>query len=186
MSKPADKTASYEDLFTVPENQVGEILAGALITHPRPSPRHARAASVIGAKLLTEFDTRPGGQSGDWWILDEPECHLQADIVVPDIAGWRKTTMPQMPDTAWIEIRPDWVCAVISPSTAKYDRGIKREIYSREGVGHYWIVDPAEKMIEVFALKESNWVLPATVTDDSVPMLAPFETLPFELATLWV
>jgi len=186
MVKPAHRTATYEDLFDLPENIVGEILGGELVTHPRPAPKHARAASVIGAKLLSKFDTQPSGDSGDWWILDEPECHLASDIVVPDIAGWRKTTMSQMPDTAWFGIRPDWVCEVLSPSTAKYDRDIKRKIYAREGVRHYWMVDPVEKMIEVFVLEGGSWVVSDVVSDSQTVHLEPFEILPFDLSALWV
>lgn len=186
MSKPADKVATYEDLFDIPENLVGEIFSGELVTHPRPSPRHSQAASAVGAVLFNRFSINPGGDDDGWWILDEPECHLSEDIVVPDIAGWRKSTMLELPETAWFGIRPDWVCEVVSPSTAKYDRGVKREIYAREKVGHYWMVDPVEKMVEVFALSESGWVLTDVVSDDQVDNLPPYETLPFDLSTLWV
>lgn len=186
MGKPADKVATYQDLFNIPDNEVGEILGGELIAHPRPAPKHVRAASVLGARLLTQFDSKPDGEEGGWLILFEPECHLNADIVVPDIAGWRKTTMPGLPETAWFGIRPDWVCEVISPSTAKFDKGIKREIYAREEVGHYWMVDPIAKMIEVFELDEGRWVLVAAVSDDQIVHLPPFEVLPFDLSVLWV
>ena len=185
VSRTETKAATYKDLFSLPHNVVGEILAGELVTHSRPAPRHARAASVIGARLLSEFDTRSDGEGGDWWILYEPECHLGEDILVPNSAGWRKTTMPELPDTAWFPVRPDWVCEVLSPATAKYDRGVKREIYAREGVGHYWLVDLVERIVEVFALQDSNWMLIETATDNAVASLVPFETLPFDLAALW-
>lgn len=186
MSKPAGKIATYQDLFELPDHLVGEIMAGALITHPRPAPKHALAASVIGAKLLTEFHTKPDGEDGDWWILDKPECHLAEDIVVPDIAGWRKATIPELPENAWFPLRPDWVCEVLSPATAKYVRGIKREVYAREGVSHYWIVAPIEKMIEVFELQNGSWLLLEAVSDDTVATLPPFVSMPFDLAKLWV
>ena len=186
MANPADKTASYEDLFGIPDNEVGEILAGDLITHPRPTPKHSLAASMMGAELIREFGSRQkDGSNGDWWILDEPECHLAADIVVPNLAGWRKSTMQELPETAWFDTRPDWVCEVISPSTARYDRGIKREIYAREGIGYYWIVDPIEKLIEVFVLKDGSWLLTNTAVADQKIGLAPFESLPFDLSVLW-
>lgn len=186
MVKPADKAATYQDLFDLPENLVGEILGGELFTHPRPAPKHARAASVVGAKLLSSFDALPGGEDGDWWILYEPECHLGDDILVPDIAGWRKSTMAALPETAWFDVCPDWVCEVISPATAKRDRGIKRDIYAREGVGHFWIVDPIEKLVEVFELQSLHWVLLQTAMDDQVIGLRPFESMPFEVSVLWV
>jgi len=186
MSKPADKVASYEDLFNLPANVVGEILAGDLVTHPRPAPKHALAASAIGAFLFSEFARKPGsGDHGDWWILYEPECHLGEDIVVPDIAGWKKSTMSSLPDTAWFEIAPDWVCEVLSPATSKYDRGVKRDIYAREKVAYYWMVDPTDKTIEVFELQNGFWTLVATAQEEQVVNLVPFESLPFDLSALW-
>lgn len=187
MVKPANKkVSSYQDLFDLPDNLVGEILGGVLVTHPRPAPKHARAASVVGARLLSRFDTLPGGEDGGWWILDEPECHFGADVIVPDIAGWGKSTMPELPDASWFEVAPDWVCEVISPATAKRDRGIKRDIYARERVGHFWIVDPVEKLVEMFELQNQHWVLAQTAIDEQVIGLIPFESMPFDLSALWV
>ncbi len=184
MVKPADKIATYQDLYNIPDSLVGEILGGELVTHHRPAPKHARAASVLGARLLSNFDTLPDGESGGWWILDEPECHLGKDIVVPDIAGWRKTTMAELPESAWFDICPDWVFEVISPATARHDRGVKRDIYARVGVGHYWIVDPIEKFIEVIELQNQHWVLLQTAFDSQVVGLSPFEKMSFDLSAI--
>lgn len=185
MNSPAKRIAKYQDLFSIPDNMVGEIIAGELVTQPRPGPRHARAASAVGAILFNEYDFKSGGSSQGWWIFDEPECHLSSDIVVPDIAGWKKTSMPELPDAAWFDTPPDWVCEVVSPSTAKYDRGSKRDIYAREGVGFLWIVDPIARMIEVFGLEDDRWILATTVTDNQVAQLPPFVELPFDLSALW-
>jgi len=185
MVKPADKIATYEDLFDLPENLVGEIFGGEIITHPRPAPKHARAASIIGATLSSRFDFKMTGDDSGWWIIDEPECHIGGDIVVPDIAGWRKKTMLELPDTAWFDISPDWVCEVLSPATEKYDRGVKRDIYARESVRFYCLVDPIEKMVEVFVLEHGNWMLLHTAIEDQVVGLPPFEGHEFDLTTIW-
>jgi len=185
MNFPAKTVAKYEDLFNVPDNMVGEIIAGELVTQPRPGPKHARASSAVGAILFNEYDFKSAGGPQGWWIIDEPECHLSADVVVPDVAGWKKTSMSELPDTAWFETPPDWVCEVISPSTAKYDRGSKRDIYAREGVGFLWIVDPITRIIEVFAMKDGRWTLSVTVSDNQVVQLPPFLELPFDLSALW-
>ncbi len=115
----------------------------------------------------------------------EPELHLGPDIVVPDLAGWRRETLPQLPKTAWIETRPDWVCEVLSPSTARLDRGAKREIYAREGVGHLWLLDPVERYLEVFALSAGFWLLMATISDGDAVSAAPFEAISFPLSNLF-
>jgi len=109
--KPATKPdyeAIYADLERLPENVVGEIIDGELHAHPRPSPRHALAASAIGGLIGNRYHW--GRDSGGWWILDEPELRFGENVVVPDIAGWRRETLPQLPESNQFTIRPDWVC----------------------------------------------------------------------------
>lgn len=183
---PANRPATYEDLNALPDTLVGEILDGELVTHPRPASRHALAASVLGSLVVGSFGRKSADGPGDWWILGEPECHLGADVVVPDIAGWRKSTMPEFPDAACFDITPDWVCEVTSPSTLQYDRTVKRDIYARDNVSHYWIVDPVARFIEVFALKKGQWVLLSTVRNEVRVSLEPFEQMPFDLSELWI
>ena len=114
MAPPAIKPATYDDLFELPEHIVGEIIGGRLITHPRPAPKHARAYSSLGIELGGAFDLGRSGPGG-WWILDEPELHLDADIVVPDLAGWRRERLPKLPGTVWFELAPDWIGEILSP-----------------------------------------------------------------------
>jgi len=185
MSDPAEKQASYDDLRALPDNMVGEILGGRLHAQPRPAPRHARAYSSITGTLWGPFDHGADGPGG-WWILDEPELHLAGDVIVPDIAGWRRTRMPALPETAWFELAPDWVCEILSPSTATTDRAIKMPIYAREGVEHLWLVDPDARTLEVYALREERrWLLLDTLKDDDGVRQPPFDAIEFPLATLW-
>ena len=186
MNTPIERPAVHEDLFDLPDNMVGEIINGQIVAQPRPSPRHSRAGLALGGMISDRFDRETTDGSGGWWILAEPECHLDTDIVVPAIAGWRRSTMPDFPETAWIDIAPDWVCEIISPSTQKYDRSIKRDIYAREKIAYYWIVDPIANLIEVFALENSKWTLLRTVDDNAKASLEPFEAMPFDLGRLWV
>lgn len=184
MGEPALRQATYEDLLQVPEHLVAEILNGELHTHPRPAPRHVRATSILGGKFTEPFDLGSGGPGG-WWILDEPELHLGAQVMVPDLAGWRRERMPELPETAWFELAPDWVCEVLSPSTAKDDRTIKMSLYARHGVGHLWLVDPLLKTLEAYELREGQWSLLTTLKDDDQTRLVPFDAIEFSLADLW-
>ena len=184
MGDPASRRATYEDLLAVPAHLVAEILNGALITHPRPAARHARAASRLGAELDGPFDRGRNGPGG-WLLLDEPELHLHGDVLVPDLAGWRRERMPELPDTAAFELAPDWVCEVLSPSTETADRAEKMPIYGREGVGHVWLVDPVARTLEVFRLEAARWVVLGTWRDDAWVRAAPFAELELELAGLW-
>ena len=149
------RPATYEDLVAVPENLVAEIVDGELWTSPRPAPRHALVYSALGSLLGPPFHHGRGGPGG-WWIIDEPELHLGEDALVPDLAGWRRARMPRLPDTAYFGLAPDWVCEILSPSTAVLDRTRKLRVYAREGVRHAWLVDPATRTIEVLALEASG------------------------------
>ncbi len=184
MGEPLRKTASYEDLFDLPERLVGEIIAGRLVTHPRPAPRHARAYSSLGFKVGSAFDDGTGGPGG-WWILDEPELHLSADILVSDLAGWRRERMPKLPEAAWFELPPDWICEILSPSTAKVDRAEKLPIYARHGVQHAWLVDPDQRTLEVFELRDGKWLLLTVLANDAEVSQPPFDAISFALAGLW-
>ncbi len=184
MGEPALKPASYQDLLQVPKHLVAEILDGELYTHPRPAPKHALSASAVGGKLFDPFGTGFGGPGG-WWILDEPEVHLNGDIMVPDLAGWRRERMPALPETAWFELAPDWVCEVLSPATAQQDRVLKMPKYARYGVAHCWLIDPVVRTLEVYQLKDDRWTLLVALRDDDKVRVAPFDAIEFSLGDLW-
>lgn len=183
MGHPAEKPATYEDLFELPEHLVGEIINGRLVTHPRPAPKHARAYSGLGGELFGPFDRGRSGPGG-WWILDEPEIHLLGDILVPDLAGWRRERMPRLPETAWFDLAPDWLGEILSPCTARVDRAEKLPIYACWGVAHVWLVDPDLRTLEAYANQAGRWVLLTTLKDDPVSQ-PPFDAISFSLDRLW-
>ena len=176
----ARRRATYQDVLDAPAHQVAEIVDGVLHTHPRPAMPHARASSVLGGKIGGPFDYDAGGPGG-WWIIDEPELHLGEDILVPDVAGWRRERMPEYPDTAYVTLAPDWVCEVLSASTRRLDLQGKRPIYAREEVRHLWLVDPTDRTLEAFELREGEWVLIAAAKDDDPISIRPFDAITFSL-----
>lgn len=184
VTKPARCAATYEDLLAVPEPLVAEILFGELVTHPRPAPRHARAAIRLGTILSGPFDLGVNGPGG-WVFFGEPELHLGEHVVVPDLAAWRRERFTEFPDTAWIDIAPDWVCEVLSPSTESYDRGDKRLIYADAGVAHVWHINPVLKILEVYELRDGKWLLLDVFRDDAEVAAAPFADFSFSLSLLW-
>lgn len=184
VTKPARRTATYEDLLAVPEPLVAEILFGELVTHPRPAPRHVRVASRLEMILGPPFDLGDDGPGG-WVFFGEPELHLGDHIVVPDLAAWRRERLADFPDTAWLEVAPDWVCEVLSPSTESYDRGDKRLIYAAAGVDHVWHINPLLKMLEVSELRDGKWLLLDVFRDDAQVAAAPFAEFSFSLSLLW-
>ena len=184
MADAAKKQATYADIEALPPNVVGEILFGALVTHPRPAPPHVAAAGALSASLTVSYQFGSGGPGG-WLIMPEPELHLGPHVVSPDIAGWRRERMLEPPTKAWFEIAPDWVCEIISPSTEKYDKGDKRRIYATYEVGHLWQVDPRVKSLEVFARQDLDWLLTNTFFESETVTAAPFQELAFPLDRLW-
>ena len=184
MNQSAYKFATYEDLFDLPEHIIGEIIAGQLITQPRPSPKHALAGSSLGMSVGASYHRGQGGPGG-WWILFEPELHLGSDILVPDLAGWRRTRMPVLPKTAYFEIAPDWVCEVLSPSTARIDRVQKMPLYAQNQVAYLWLIDPELRTLEAYLLRDGHWSLETALKDDEAVCVPPFDGVSFSLGGLW-
>jgi Uma2 family endonuclease len=184
MGDPARRRATYADLIALPDHVVGEIVDGELIASPRPASRHARASSVLGGAIGPPFDFGDGGPGG-WLILFEPELQLGPDVLVPDLAAWRRERMPEMPDVAGFTLAPDWVCEVLSPSTGALDRARKLPIYAREHVAHAWLADPSVRTLEVFRREGAAWLLIATFEGDRRVRAEPFDAIELDLSRLW-
>lgn len=181
---PFDRPATYEDLVALPDNLVAEIVDGELHASPRPAPKHAVSSSGLGAFIGGPFHHGINGPGG-WWILPEPELHFGPDVLVPDVAGWRRARMAKVPDTAYFTVAPDWVCEVLSPSTTRLDRTKKLAIYARTGVPHAWLVDPLAQTLEVLRLESGCWAIHATHAGPEVVRAEPFADVELPLASLW-
>lgn len=181
------RRATYDDLHDLPENMNGEILDGELFATPRPAPRHARAALILGADLVGSFDgpLGPPDRPGGWWFLFEPEIYIGDDVLIPDLAGWRVDGAPPRPSGNGFVHVPDWVCEVISPSTGAIDRGRKMRIYAHGGIGHLWIVDPMARTLEIYRLESGRWVVLDAPDGDQAVRGEPFDALPLDLARCW-
>jgi Uma2 family endonuclease len=182
------RKATYDDVLAAPEHKVAEILDGELFLSPRPATPHARASSIAGSQLVDAFDRDAGDPSrpGGWWILAEPELHLGPDVLVPDIAGWRRERLPRIPNAAWIETPPDWLCETLSPSTARIDRTRKLRIYAREGVRHVWLLDPLARTLEVLVRDGERWAIASSHGGDDLVNAEPFAAVALELSRLWL
>lgn len=201
MSSRGRQRASYQDILSLPDNMVGELLGNELHIHPRPTAREARACSTLagtlGASPQIMADTPPpsapeSAGSGDkarstgWWVFDGPELHLGADVLVPDLAAWRRPRDPTLSGSNWFADTPDWICEVLSPSTARTDRAIKMAIYAREQVPYLWLIDPDARILEIYALHEGQrWLLLDTLKENDATRQSPFEAIEFALGTLW-
>ncbi len=199
---PLKRNATYADLMDLPDNVVGEIVGGDLYATPRPRMGHAfvQGAILVATRGSSGAESTgagsgagPAGAAG-WWIVGEPELHLDDQYLVPDLAGWRQTTMPSFPaDAVSVAIAPDWICEIVSPSTALHDRVRKLPAYARAGVAHAWLVDPVAQTLEVLELRAPGadadgvrrYALITAHGADDRACPAPFAAHEFDLATWW-
>ena len=182
---PAYQPTPYDELCALPEGVTGEIIRGQLHTMTRPSGRHGLAEGALNVHIGGPFGYSSG--PGGWWIIPEPEIHLVRDteVAVPDLAGWRRERMPTLPEDHRFETVPDWVREILSPSTAKKDRVLKLPLYAHYGVAYAWLVDPKERTLEAYELRQGQWVLIATLAGDVPVRIPPFDAVEFSLGDLW-
>lgn len=185
MSLPARRRATYEDVLAAPPHKVAEIINGELTLSTRPALPHAAATTALGEELGPPFKRGRGGPGG-WLILYGPELHLGSDILVPDLAGWRRERLAAVPRDAYLTLAPDWVCEVTSPSTERRDRTQKLSIYARAEVGHVWLVNPEQRLLEVLRRGNEGWILVGSFGEDERVRAEPFDAIELELGLLWV
>jgi len=180
--------ATYADLQALPEGVTGQLIEGTLVVSPRPTVGHSAVASHLGSDLGTPFGRGRGGPGG-WWFLFESELHLGADVLVPDLAAWRRERLPSLPpaSTPFLTLAPDWVCEVLSPRTASYDRIQKRRLYAREGVPFLWHVEPVERLLTAYRLEVAEYREVGTWggEDDDRVRVEPFQAVELQLKSIW-
>ena len=181
---PGRRAATYQDLLQVPDHLVAEVVDGELVTSPRPSALHAAVATRLAADIENAFGRGRGGPGG-WVILIEPELHLRQQILVPDLAGWRRARRPEIPDAPFLELAPDWVCEVLSPSTAALDRTRKMHHYAASGVGFVRVLDTAPQTLEAFGFDGGGWRLLSSVAGAVVTRAVPFDAVDVDLGSIW-
>ena len=185
MAEAVRRDATYEDLLALPQHVTGQLVFGVLHAHPRPAPKHAQAASTLGEELGPPFKRGKGGPGG-WLILDEPEIHLGPHVVVPDLGGWRRERMPEMPvDKAYFELAPDWICEVLSPGTASLDRGDKLKVWRAHDVSQVWFVDPEACTLEILEKDARGYRVFDVFAGTARVRAVPFDAIELELGVLW-
>lgn len=180
------RPATYEDLLELPEHVVAELIDGQMFTQARRRARHTWAQSRLSTVIASEFEDGIGREGG-WVVLGEPELHLVGSVLVPDLAAWRVDHFPRVSgDESGIDVAPDWVCELLSPSTQTKDRFLKLPRYGEAGVRWTWLVDPAAETVKVYRRDDGAWMLAQTVMSRGAVFLPPFESLEIPLEKIWV
>jgi Uma2 family endonuclease len=181
------QAAAYSALGAMPTGWVGEILDEELVASPRPSAEQLRAAFMLGVELGERLDPRRAG-TGRWCFLRAPELRLGGDVLVPDLAGWRRDRLAEAPLPAepFLRLAPDWVCEVLGPASVVLDRARKLPVYARAGVSQVWLVDPVARTLECFQRVKRGWLLASTHEGEALVRAEPFAGLTLELSALWM
>lgn len=164
------------ELDELPEYQVGHIAAGKLTVHSSPEIPHQLVVAILAGLL---FEAKEHG----WLVLFGPYAWFGSDLLRIDLSAWK--------NERWIPVRkdltvaPDWVCEVLSPRTAQFDRATKLPIYAQAGVRHAWLIDPALRLLEVLRLREGKWQIESVFQNDDKVRAEPFEAIELDLALLW-
>lgn len=173
------------DLAVLPDELRAEIVAGEIVHRASPSFEHGDAQSSLGSFLKDPFQRGRGGPGG-WWIATEVEVELEThDVYVPDAIGWRRERVPERPRGRPVRVRPDWVCEILSPSTAGRDLGTKLPAYHRAGVPHAWLIDTGNETLSIYRWQADGYTLVRAASPGDVVNAEPFEALPLEVATLF-
>jgi Uma2 family endonuclease len=182
---PARKGPSLKDLDALPPHIKGEIIEGTLYTMTRPRGRHQRTARMVGSDVGNPFDRGLGGPGG-WWIIPEPGIELpDTPEIAPDVAGWRRDRLPVLPEDEAIQVVPDWVCEILSPTTRRHDLLVKKPYYARIGVNHHWLIDLAARTLTAYRLETGRWVELGVYGDERDARIEPFEGVALDIAGWW-
>lgn len=176
------------ELLAIPEvERRHEIVAGELVPKAQPSGRHGRAQAKVVGHVDGYHRARPGPRGpGGWHFATEVEVELEThEVYRPDVSGWRRENLPELPAEIPIRTRPDWVCEVLSPSNATNDTVKKLRGYHRAGVPHYWIVDPSEETLTVLRWAPEGYLLTQRAERGDVGHAEPFDAHALAIGALF-
>ncbi len=185
MDEAQRRPASYDDILRAPSHLRAEIIDGELSLSPRPAAPHLLVSSIVGMDIGAPFQRGRGGPGG-WWIVDEPELHLGTHVLVPDLAGWRRERLPQLRHLTFFSLAPDWLCEVISPSSAGVDRVRKQPIYLQAGVAYLWLIDPIQRTLESYQARDGAWVVSGSYSEEKDARVVPFDAVELDIGSWWL
>ena len=188
MSQSARRGTTLDDFWAIPEHErFHEFLNGEVVEKAEPAGEHGGAQAGVVGLVQPPFQRKAdAGGPGGWWIATEVEVLLEtADLVRPDVLGWRREHCPERPTGMPVKIRPDWVCEVLSPGNSTNDTVKKLRLYHRVAVPHYWIVDPAEATLTVMRWSADGYVTLLRAERGEIVRAEPFHAIEIAVGTLF-
>jgi Uma2 family endonuclease len=187
MSQIALRLATADELARLPAGVEAEVIHGSIVERAAPSAEHGDAQSQLAVLIKGPFQRPPGrGGPGGWWILTEVEVEFEThEVYRPDLVGWRRERMPTRPTGRPVRVRPDWVCEVLSPTTAKNDLVDKLQTLRASGVPHYWIVDPEHETLTVLRWTADGYLTAMTAKRGDRVRAEPFVDVELPVGALF-
>jgi Uma2 family endonuclease len=180
------RKATSADLAALPGDPYAEVIGGLVVEKASPSAEHGATQIALAATLWHRFHNRGGGGPGGWWIMTEVEVELEShEIYRPDLVGWRRDRVPTRPTGRPVRVRPDWVSEVLSASNADNDLVTKFRGYHRNGVPHYWLLDPDSRTLMVYRWSEAGYIAVLTAKRDETVRAEPFEAMELVVGSLF-
>jgi len=173
---------TYQDYVKFPDDgQRHEIINGEHFVNPAPGTYHQDLSRHIQFQLYAAIELTGLGR-----VYDAP-CDVQlteSDIVQPDIIVVLQAKIRKITPTK-IKCVPDLLIEILSPSTRTYDNTDKKQLYEREKVPEYWIVDPQEHSVTRWLLDESDRYSASTIETESITYRGIPDGVVVDLTRVW-
>jgi Uma2 family endonuclease len=186
-SSPERHLATASDLLAIAEaERFHEVIDGEIVRKAMPSLRHGTAQAELAAEIAGAYGLRSRGRGpGGWIFATEVEILFEPHQVYrPDVAGWRRERLPQLPEESPFTLRPDWVCELLSPSNKQNDLFKKLRTYRRCQVPHYWILDPEVEGLAIYRWTAEGYLLVLTAEGRERVRAEPFDAVEFSVHSL--
>jgi len=173
---------TYHEYALLPQDRNRyEILDGELYMTPSPSVEHQLVVAEL-TRILAEHVAKRGLGK----VIPAPMDVVlgETNVVQPDILFIRTDRLPPR-KAKNIQVPPDLIVEVVSPSSVEQDRGDKKHVYARHGIAHYWIVDPEARRLEMYTLSRGSYELSADFTGQVQATTILFPGLVIPLPALW-
>ena len=152
---------SYADLQRMPEDgKRYELYDGELWVVPSPMPGHQRVAQRLFIELF-ELAARSGGEV---FMAPFDIVLSEYNVVQPDLIYFAPESARRIRPDEHVRFPPDAAFEVLSPSTARNDRGRKRDLMARYRVPEYWVIDPKGRSIEISHLTDTGYREPLVIS----------------------